>query len=552
MNRRKCPLQVEQLEPRLALAGYQVVHNFVQSDGIGPNTLVQSGSMLYGTASSGGTGGTGNYGTIFKVGTDGTGFTVLHDFTNTSADGQNPIGSLILSGSTLYGMTSSGGSSGYGTIFEINTDGTGFSVIHSFNGGGNGGYERPLGSLIQSGSTLYGLTQLNVVNQLGDTTGTDGELFQINTGGTGFSLLYSFGNNTLAGSLVLSGSTFYGVDQNGIFHIGTGGNDFGVVYSYFGGGGLTISGSMLYVETSAGGTAGDGSIYQVGLDGTGFTVLHNFSGGSSDGGHGVGSLIQSGSILYGMTEYGGSDDDGTMFQINTDGTNFSLLYSFGIFFSSGTVPDSSLIQSGSTLYGVTENGGASGGGIIFSIATSAATVPPPWQNPTKPLDVNNDGSVDALDALTIINQLNSFGAHALTNPPVAPNVPPPYVDVNGDGFLSALDALVVINYLNTPSGNTATVRAHLLGSPVHETVRQSLEPFWASGTDSSTTTTVPEQSTRVLNQTYTAASTTAVPQQISKPATVTLPDSEFLSGQTNNHSLYETVWKSLEPFWESD
>jgi uncharacterized repeat protein (TIGR03803 family) len=53
--------------------------------------------------------------------TDGTGYTVLKSFTNN--DGPNA--GLILSGGTLYGTTYMGGSSGDGTVFKMNTNGTG-------------------------------------------------------------------------------------------------------------------------------------------------------------------------------------------------------------------------------------------------------------------------------------------------------------------------------------------------------------------------------------------------------------------------------------------
>src|SRR5437773_141528 len=67
-------------------------------------------------------------------------FTTLHSFTATSTnssgvytngDGADPRDGLILSGNTLYG-TAGGGSSGFGTVFAVNTDGTGFTNLHSF------------------------------------------------------------------------------------------------------------------------------------------------------------------------------------------------------------------------------------------------------------------------------------------------------------------------------------------------------------------------------------------------------------------------------------
>ena len=109
------------------------------------------GSTLYGMARFGGS---SNIGTLFKIGTDGTGFDLLHIFRPIASDRRCPQDSLIQLGSTLYGTTSSGGSNGEGTIFKIGTDGTGFSLVHSF--AYSGGYH-PAGSLIYSGSTFYGL-----------------------------------------------------------------------------------------------------------------------------------------------------------------------------------------------------------------------------------------------------------------------------------------------------------------------------------------------------------------------------------------------------------
>jgi len=72
----------------------------------------------------------------------------------------------------------------------------------------------------------------------------------------------------------------------------------------------------------------------------------------------------------------------------------------------------------------------------------------PWTNPTNNVDVNGDGAVTPLDALVVINELNSVGAGPLPSPPATP---PPYYDVNGDGSLSPADALYVINWLNMGS-----------------------------------------------------------------------------------------------------
>src|ERR1019366_10459933 len=98
-------------------------------------------------------------------------FTTLHSFTAISAsppftnsDGTYPHAGLILAGNTLYGTAEYGGSSGHGTVFAVNTDGTGFTNLHSFKAwdlytgtNSDGGY--PQAALILSGNTLYGTAE---------------------------------------------------------------------------------------------------------------------------------------------------------------------------------------------------------------------------------------------------------------------------------------------------------------------------------------------------------------------------------------------------------
>jgi len=90
-----------------------------------------------------------------------------------------------------------------------------------------------------------------------------------------------------------------------------------------------------------------------------------------------------------------------------------------------------------------------------------------WQNPTNPLDVNNDGIVSSLDALVIINELNNVGPHTLPLPPVAGDAPPPYYDVAGSDSVSSLDALMILNYLNSASTAQALTQV-VAGYPVAE------------------------------------------------------------------------------------
>jgi uncharacterized repeat protein (TIGR03803 family) len=131
---------------------------------------------------------------VFKINTDGTGYTILHNFSPinyngaigvfTNADGANPFAGLITNsaGNALYGTANGGGSSGYGTVFAVNTDGTGFTNLHSFTYSDGAA---PWAGLIVSGTTLYGTAMQ------GGRSG-NGTVFKINTDGTGFTILHGF------------------------------------------------------------------------------------------------------------------------------------------------------------------------------------------------------------------------------------------------------------------------------------------------------------------------------------------------------------------------
>ena len=71
----------------------------------------------------------------------------------------------------------------------------------------------------------------------------------------------------------------------------------------------------------------------------------------------------------------------------------------------------------------------------------------PWQNPVNKLDVNVDETVSPIDALQIINALNTGQGSELPVPPPANNLPPPLLDVTGDNLLSPRNALWIINFL---------------------------------------------------------------------------------------------------------
>jgi len=126
----------EILEDRRMLAAqFQVAHALRGADGYYPVAeLTLVGSNLFGTTDSGGSAGGG---TVFSMNTPGSGFQVVHSFPGGEGDG--PLAELTLGGSTLYGTTAYGGAAHHGTIFSMNTDGSGYQVLHTFTGAANDG-----------------------------------------------------------------------------------------------------------------------------------------------------------------------------------------------------------------------------------------------------------------------------------------------------------------------------------------------------------------------------------------------------------------------------
>ncbi len=324
------------LHPINTYASVTVLHTFQggNDDGAFPfcedGSPVVSSGVIYGITCGGGD---SSAGTIYKVNTDGTGFSLLHEFSGGGSDGSDPSGSLVLEGSILYGVTGRGGDGDNGTVFKINIDGSGFSLLHEFAGDGSDGIG-PIGGVALSNSILYGMAEE------GGTDG-DGVIFKINTNGSGFGVLHSF---------VESGTD--------------GANPIAMV---------TVSGSQLFGMTTIGGDNNNGTIFQMNIDGTGFSLIHEFRDTATDGINPYGSLALSGSILYGLTSQGGTANYGTVFKINTDGSSYSTIYEFTAGVNGGNGPAGSLTISGSTMYGTTSQGGATDSGIIFSISTSGTS-----------------------------------------------------------------------------------------------------------------------------------------------------------------------------------
>ncbi len=141
------------------------------------------------------------------------------------------------------------------------------------------------------------------------------------------------------------------------------------------------SDGYFYGTSEYGGTQNAGSVYKVDTMGN-VTSLGSFpaTGYPSIGQTPVGGLIQgSDGNLYGTTQYGGTNGLGTVFQINPNGPPqvFTTIYQFGPA-PDGQQPLATLVQgSDGCLYGTTPIGGSHNAGIVFKIATSGG--PPIWE-----------------------------------------------------------------------------------------------------------------------------------------------------------------------------
>jgi uncharacterized repeat protein (TIGR03803 family) len=187
------------------------------SDGANPaDGLVLSGNTLYGAATDGGSNGNG---TLFSFITDSSVFTLLYTFeaeaNGTNLAGELPRGGLVLGGGTLYGTAANGGTNGKGTLFAISTNGGPISALHTFFGAADGA--NPQASLALSGNVLYGTTSAGGANDRGT-------VFAVPTNGAFLATLYTFSRLVAAtnqdgaspnAAMILSASTLYGTTEFG-------------------------------------------------------------------------------------------------------------------------------------------------------------------------------------------------------------------------------------------------------------------------------------------------------------------------------------------------
>jgi uncharacterized repeat protein (TIGR03803 family) len=392
-----------------------------------------AGGALFGTTFYGGTNGTG---TVFRIGTNGTGYSVLYNFTNGTDGGHPQVGVIQGGDGGLYGTASSGGSSNCGTVFRLNTDGSGFSVLYSFNGPPDG--SSPIAALLQGADgALYGTTSSG-------GAGSYGTVFRLNTNGTGFTVLYPFvyadGGGCSEAAMIQSadgtlyGTTYYnysaGLIQwaSTVFSLSTNGSGFTIVHSFDGGvdgygpeaAVLELSDGYLYGTSSMGGANyARGTVFKVSTNGSGFTVLHTFTLANSDANYPYSALVQgSDGALYGTTWKGGTNDQGAVFRLNTDGSAYSVIYSFIGSPNTSNPRAGLMIGADAAFYGTTYGGGTNDYyGTVFRLTPVGELFINPLQDRNVqiscPLPPANAGSIaastDLLNWTTLTNMAGTNG-----------------------------------------------------------------------------------------------------------------------------------------------
>ena len=273
-----------------------LLYSFANGDGPSADLLVGPRNALYGTAVSSDPPESSGSGSAFalvppKIAGGAWTLSYLHIFTGKDGDGELPESALIADTSgALYGTTSGGGYRENGIVFKLTpptvAGGTWTeTILHTFLGESeDDGSTSNVSLVMDKKGALYGTTFWGGTNNLGT-------IFQLtpptsSTGKWGYSILHNFtgpdGANPASPLLLSSTGEFYGMTS------GDGSANYGTVF-------------RLTPPTASGGE------WTV-------KVLYSFSGGT-DGSGPSGPLLLLHSAFYGTTETGGSEGNGTVFEL---------------------------------------------------------------------------------------------------------------------------------------------------------------------------------------------------------------------------------------------
>lgn len=445
-----------------------VLHSFNGADGAMPfsGLLLASDGKYYGT-----TIGSNSGGTIYSIDTAGN-FTLLYTFPG-GAGGAAPYGGLIqLSDGSFYGTTASGGTSNNGTIFRM-VLGNNPAILHSFSGAGEGA--QPFGGLcLATDGFLYGTTSSGGPNG-------GGTAYRIATDGSQFSLLHSFPSNPAEGTNPQAAMTqgfdgfLYATTLNGgtsnqgtIFKMDTSGNVI-VLYTMTGGtdGGHPYSALLqadednFFGTTSTGGN-GAGLLFKLDFKLI-FSVKWRFNA-KTDGSTPISGVSFGGNgTLFGVLTAGGASGNGALYATDQYGT-LTVIQAFDSangFYATGTplqAPDSSV-------YGTAQMGGANGDGVVYRVVPGSSN--PRW-GALGPMSIGLPNSPPAAGKLQALVAQNQNPQVMLTGGGIGPGNSGPYTEtgvyktVNGGATWAPANVGLadhVINTLWLDQNNPSTILA---------------------------------------------------------------------------------------------
>jgi uncharacterized repeat protein (TIGR03803 family) len=245
---------------------------------------------------------------------------------NGTTQGGGPMNDNVLPiGKYLYGTTNGGGVGGNGVVYRLNLATGVEKVLYTFTGGSDGCY--PNGMTAYKG-ILYGTA-------IACGAGGYGSVFSIDPASGAYHTLYSFQN---------------GADGS------------------YPQGNLLAFGGALYGTADYGGANGAGTLFKIDPASGNLTPLYSFGAGT-DAANPPNGLIAVNGVLYGVTQYGGTNNTGAVYAYDTTTGNESVLYSFGPFGGvDGYRPASPLLFEFGSLYGTAQAGGTSNNGVIFRVA----------------------------------------------------------------------------------------------------------------------------------------------------------------------------------------
>lgn len=259
---------------------------------------------------------------------------ILHRFQG--ADGQDPQTALTLGpDGRLYGTTLTNGQFGRGTVFAIDPNTGELRTLHDFTD--QEGSDALGQLLLASDGNFYGTTRSGGDDNI-NCVGGCGTIYRISPSGEFATVHFT----TRAEGASLQGGLIEGTD------------------------------GLLYGTATVGGSAGCGAAFAFSRSDSKVTVLHSFNC-TSDGRYPYGRLVQaSNGLLYGTTSEGAAAEQGTVYQLKTNGSDFRTLVQFANA-DAGCQPKAGLIQaSNGDLYGATESCGTYGGGALYSVTLKGA------------------------------------------------------------------------------------------------------------------------------------------------------------------------------------